>query len=195
MKKITFALALIVIIILAFIIFGSKQSHAPSLANNIKSYISNKYGFSIGYPSDFIIDENHIYQALGPNKTINGVKFTIPTSVATGTNLSEDSYISVEEIPGISVCNASSFTLNDTKASTFTDAGVTYSFAKTSDAAAGNRYDETIYALSGSNPCIAVRYFIHYGVFQNYPEGSIKEFDENALTSQFDTIRRTLKIN
>ena len=65
---------------------------------------------------------------------------------------------------------------------------------KSTGAAAGNRYEETVYTLPGTNPCIAVRYFIHYGVFQNYPAGTVREFDQQALLASFDAIRHTLVI-
>jgi hypothetical protein len=72
------------------------------------------------------------------------------------------------------------------------DGEMLYSVASSTGAAAGNRYDETVYALPGTNPCIAVRYFIHYGVIENYPAGTVRAFDEAALRSEFDAIRRTL---
>ena len=64
----------------------------------------------------------------------------------------------------------------------------------TTGAGAGNRYFETVYAISGSSPCFAVRYFIHYSVIENYPAGTVQQFNEPALVSQFDSIRRTLTI-
>ncbi len=78
------------------------------------------------------------------------------------------------------------------KPSTFSDNGVDYSVATTSGAGAGNRYDEAVFAIPGTNPCTAVRYFIHYGVIQNYPAGSVTEFDRTSLVNTFDAIRRTL---
>jgi hypothetical protein len=79
-------------------------------------------------------------------------------------------------------------------ARTLADGGITYSIASSTGAAAGNRYEETVYALSGTHSCISVRYFIHYGVFQNYPAGMVREFDQQALLASFDAIRRTLVV-
>jgi hypothetical protein len=67
--------------------------------------------------------------------------------------------------------------------------------ASTTGAAAGNRYEETVYAIPGTNPCVAVRYFVHYGVIENYPPGTVRQFDKQALLDQFDRIRRTLVVN
>jgi hypothetical protein len=112
--------------------------------------------------------------------------------MAAGTNLSADSYVSVEELPNATSCTASLF-LNDTvKTSTTTDNGTDYSFAQGADAGAGNLYTEMVYAIPGSSPCTAVRYFIHSTQLANYPAGTRVAFDQNALVAQFDQIRRTL---
>lgn len=203
-------------------VFWSKGNGALVLENNVqKSYIgcvavapnpgnlpnvyhSGTEGFSLRYPAGYAIDTAYKYEALGPSRSIYGVKITIPKSLAQGTNLSADSYVSVESIPTKNLgggnpasCSASAFvqpgagaaphaaTVNDT----------TYSVASTSDAAAGNRYEETVYAIPGTNPCIAVRYFVHYGAIGNYPAGAVKEFDKNALMTQFDQIRSSLILN
>ena len=150
---------------------------------------------SLRYPAGFTVDENYKYQEMGPGKDIYGTKFTIPTSMSEGTNLSSDSYISIETLPKTMACDASLFNYDKVTPKEVTDNDTTYSMASTGGAGAGNRYNETIYAIPGSNPCIAIRYFVHYGVFENYPAGSIKEFDNQALMNQFDTIRRTLVIN
>ena len=156
-------------------------------------------GFSLRYPTGYTVDESYTYQELGPGKDISGVKFTIPASVATGTNLSADSYISVEQIPQTQSCTANMFIdlppAPGAAVSTVTDNGTTYSMASYTGAAAGNRYDETVYAIPGTNPCIAVRYFIHYGVIDNYPPGMVKQFDQQTLTDMFDAIRRTLVVS
>lgn len=159
-------------------------------------YQNGTEGLSMRYPTGFTLDKNYTYQALGPGKSIAGAKFTIPASLTSGTNLSDDSYISIESLPNTSNCNANLFLEDGTPAATtVTDAGVTYSKATATGAAAGNRYEETVFAVPGTNPCIAVRYFIHYGVIENYPAGTVQEFDKQALLDTFDKIRRTLVIN
>ena len=74
------------------------------------------------------------------------------------------------------------------------DGGVTYSVASTTDAGAGNRYEEQVYALAGANPCIAVRYFIHTTELGNYPAGTRVAYDRAALLAQFDAIRHSLTL-
>jgi hypothetical protein len=99
-------------------------------------------------------------------------------------------------MPQASKCTAGQFLSTKTiKSQIITDGNTSYSVASSSDAAAGNRYEETVYALTGSQPCLAVRYFVHYGAIGNYPDGAVKEFDKKTLINQFDSIRHTLVIN
>lgn len=158
-------------------------------------YSNSADGFSIRLPANYTVDESYKYQELGPKKDISGIKFTIPASVATGTNLASDTYLSVEEIPQSRNCNASLFLDHGPLGSLFTEGSTTYIVASSTGAGAGNRYEETVYALFGTNPCVAVRYFIHYGVIENYPTGAVREFDKQALLTQFDAIRRTLVVS
>ena len=145
--------------------------------------------FSIRTPSGYATDESYVYQALGPGKDIKGVKFTIPATLAEGTNLNRDSYLSVEQVPGADYCAADLF-LDLPGRGMATDGKQLV--ASSTGAAAGNRYEEVVYALPDTKPCVAVRYFIHYGVIENYPEGSVRAFDRAALLQQFDAIRSTL---
>lgn len=147
--------------------------------------------FTLRYPSNYTPGAQK-YQALGPGKDILGTKFTIPSSVASSTNLSSDSYISIEHLAQSQSCSANLFLDHAPAATLLTDEGTAYSVASTTGAGAGNRYEEIVYALPGSNPCVGVRYFIHYGVLANYPTGQVQEFNHTALVEQFDAIRRTL---
>jgi len=195
-------------------IFWSKGSRALVLEDNVeknyigciviakdpgglpKTYSDGAIGFSIRYPADYSIDTSYKYQALGPGKDINGVKFTIPYSLAVGTNLSSfDTGISIETIPAAQDCSAGLFLDGNTDVQTVTDNGIDYSFATTIQGAAGNRYEEEVWAIPETNPCLAIRYFIHSTNIENYPEdpeGVILEFDRPALINQFEKIRHTL---
>ena len=164
-----------------------------STINLSHEYKNENMGISLRYPVGYSIDENYQYQ-LGTGKDIGGTQFTIPVAYATGTNLSTDSYFSVEEIQEISQCTADMFLDRAPHTQMFTENGVTYSVASTTGAAAGNRYEETVYALVDTNPCIAVRYFIHFGVIENYPEGMVREFDQQVLMNEFDAMRHMLII-
>lgn len=196
-------------------VFWSKGNGALVLENNEqKSYIgcvkvadnpgslpnvysNGQMGISIRYPQNYTADDTYSYQELGPGKSIGGVKFTIDPAIATGTNLGADSYVSVEQIASSTTCTADMFLDmgNSRGASQLTDGDTTYSYASSTGAGAGNRYEEQVFAIPGSNPCTAVRYFIHYGVFENYPAGSVQQFNEQQLVAQFDDIRHTLVLD
>jgi len=194
-------------------VFWSKGDGALVLENNVeksyigcivvakdpgglsKVYLDSASGFTIRYPDNYSIDTSYKYQELGPGKDISGVKFTIPADISTGTNLSNfDTGVSVEIIPAVSECNAGLFLDGNPDVQTITDNGSEYSFATTTQAGAGNRYEEDVWAIPGTNPCIAVRYLIHWSVIDNYPTGTVLEFDKTALANQFDKIRQSLII-
>lgn len=156
-------------------------------------YESGSNGFSLRYPANYTADYTYAYQEMGPGKDIKGVKFVIDPAIATGTNLSADSYVSVEQIASTTSCTADKF-LDGAVASNLSDGITQYSYASSTGAGAGNRYEEEVFALPGTNPCIAVRYFIHYGAIENFPPGMVLPFNHDSLTAQFDAVRKTLTI-
>lgn len=155
-------------------------------------YASSTLGVTIRFPQNYTVNQKFAYTGLGPNKTIKGVSFTIPATAATGTNLSKDTYVSVETLPSATSCTADKFLDQGGKSVAFSDSGVDYSVATTSGAGAGNLYDEAVFAIPGTSPCTAVRYFIHSTNIGNYPAGAVKEFNRAAVINEFDLIRRTL---
>ncbi len=171
------------------VIIPAPTAQTPVAANpGDNMYTSKTLGFSAQLPQGYTVDESYAY-VVNPERSIDGVKFTIPATVAKGTNLSTDSYVSVEKVPGTKSCTADYFLDGKNTASSTVAHGVTYSVAKSSGAGAGNRYDETVYVLPRNDKCIAVRYFVHYTVVQNYDPGTVQEFNSAALMNQFDSIR------
>ncbi|MFZ1075695.1 MAG: MliC family protein [Minisyncoccia bacterium] len=157
-------------------------------------YSNSIFGFSIRLPYGYATGTPYKYQELGPGKSISGIKFTIASSTHAGTNLGSDSYVGVEQIPKAPICTAALFLEKGITATIVNEGDMQYSLATSTGAGAGNRYEETVYAYPGTSPCIAVRYFIHYGVIENYPAGAVKEFDKQALLTEFDGIRHTLTV-
>ena len=179
---------------------GEPASSAPPASTSPPATMAgwvrySETGFSIAAPSGFTPDAAHDYTALGPGKDIKGFALTIPASLAKGTNLGADSYIAVETLPGTSPCTAAPFLDSPVAAPPVTTNGITYSVATGSDAGAGNFYDETVYAVQGSSPCLAVRYYIHSLNIGNFTPGTVKAFDRTALVAQFDAIRATLTLD
>ncbi len=158
------------------------------------TFASSEFGFSLRYPPGYTLNGGYVFEGFGPGHDISGVSFTIPNSMTTGTNLANDTRLSVETLPAATSCDAAQFLPDATNARTVTEHGTKYSVASMSDAGAGNFYDTTVYALVDTSPCLAVRYFIHSLNIGNFDPGTVHEFDRNALVGEFDAIRRTLVV-
>ena len=168
---------------------------AAAPGQNWATFASADEGFSLRFPRSYSVDTSYRYEALGPGKEIGGVSFTVPKKTITGTNLAADTRLSVEAIHDAPVCSAALFLPTVTGGvKSETQNGIEYSVGSLSDAAAGSLFDETVYALIGTSPCLAVRYFIHSANIGNFDPGSAKEFDRNALVKMFDRIRGTLVV-
>jgi hypothetical protein len=198
MKKALTTLSIVIVICLGIYVAAhvnkTQVQEEPIEETTTQTYASSTLGISVVVPKTFLVNEKYAYD-LVPGKQIQGVKFTIDPAMATGTNLSTDTYISVESQPNAKQCTATLFLDGIHPTLSTTEGRVTYSVASSSGAGAGNRYEETVYALQGTNPCVAVRYFVHYGVIQNYPEGTVTEFDNVKLMNVFDGIRSSLIVN
>lgn len=153
-------------------------------------------GFSIKYPKDFTVNTNYKNETNGPGQVQTGVSFTIPATLAAGTNLSKDSLISVEENSKVTVCEAKSFIdaglLESDSQQTVLLNGGQYTVVTTGDAGAGNFYEQYIIAIPGP-ACRVVRMLIHSTNIGNYDPGTIKEFDKSALLSIYETMAASYK--
>ncbi|HCM43532.1 MAG: hypothetical protein UY39_C0049G0002 [Candidatus Kaiserbacteria bacterium GW2011_GWC2_49_12] len=161
----------------------------PSIQMATSTYATTT--FSIVYQNDFAVDDLYFYDQFA-GKPIDGVKFTIPLTMATGTTLSSDTYLSIETLPRAQSCSGDIYVVPNVDAREVAEGGTVYSVATTSSAAAGNMYEEQVWAIKDSSPCTAVRYFIHSTDIGNYELGAIREFDRPALLRAFDTLRRAL---
>lgn len=151
--------------------------------------------YSVKYPSGYLLNPNYAYDQFGQAKLIHGISFSVPEAMATGTNLSADTHVSVEQLPRARVCSGDIYIKADVSATKVTGPnGIEYSVASTTGAGAGNFYEEIVFAVSSSTPCTAVRYLIHSTNIGNYPEGTVREFDRAALLGEFDQIRDSLQV-
>ncbi len=149
--------------------------------------------FAVSYPPGFTPDPSY-NDDIAPGRRSHGVKFTVSTDLVAGTNLSPDSYVSVEMLPTLVGCSATPYLYDPQTMPTFNEEGHTYSFAKEDGAAAGSMYEERVYARTGEGVCVAVRYFIHYNNLGDYEEGTVTAFNRDSVLSQFDRVRRSLAI-
>jgi hypothetical protein len=98
--------------------------------------VNAAYGYTVNYPAGYTAIENYKYEAMGPGKTIIGTKLNISPAIATGTNLSADTYISIEQLALTKGCSASMFLSNVMSTTTQIDSGIKYSVAINSEAGA-----------------------------------------------------------
>jgi hypothetical protein len=172
------------------LVWNVRDPLAPSQATKSPQAVS---GLDVVYHgNDFSIRVPREYRAeegFGAD-----VVFYVGTSTTAGSNLAEDTSIRVSELARGETCTADMFIDGhpNLESKEIVEAGTRYSFASSTDAAAGNRYELLAYALP--DLCVGIIYKIHFGVIENYPEGTAKEFDKDALIKEFDAIRRTLVI-
>jgi len=166
------------------------------VANNAESaawqdYASPTFGFSIKVPPEYMSDESYQYLELGPGHEITGVSFTVPKTLTVGTNLSNDSRISVERLRDVS-CVPSDF-LDGVMAGDRVSLGdASYTFATSSGVGAGNLYEEGVYMRPVGAYCYGVRLFMHSTNIYNYDPGTIREFDREALIRTFQLMASTV---
>jgi len=157
-----------------------------------RTYTSPTLGYSLTYPAAYT-QSDHTYEFSATKDIEGGFKVTVPMALATGTNLSPDTYLAVEQLPNANLCTGDIYVRANVTASEVTEGGVTYSVASSTEGAAGNTYEEWVWALEDSAPCTAVRYYIHSTAVGNYPAGTVVEFNREALLNEFNGIRQSLR--
>ena len=188
--------AIIILLIAGFFLINKpkqtprEQLPPPPVLPSTRTYATST--FSVTYPDGYMADDTYKYEGV-PKKPIPGVKFTIPGTMATGTNLSADTGVSVESLPRALKCTGDIYVYENVKTADLIVGSTTYSVASTSGAGAGNLYEERVFAFKDHKPCIAVRYFTHSTQVANYPAGTVREFDRAALLADFDKIRDSIQ--
>jgi hypothetical protein len=177
---------------------GESSSDTPRPAQQPPTgwriYGDAKLGFSVAYPAKWRVDRAHVYPTPIDDTRIVGVAFMIPPKLALHTNLSTDSYLSIESAPSTDTCKPNAFLATSDTQRDEDHGSLLWSVATSGDAGAGNLYDETVYALKGSHPCLAIRYFVHSTNVGNYTPGTVKQFDRAGLFGTFDRIRSTFAL-
>lgn len=156
------------------------------------AYASSTMKFSLRYPQGFTLQEPYAYTRVSPTKPINGVKFLVPTALAQGTNLAPDSGVSVEELPRANLCTGDIFLKANVKAQPVTGV-VSFSVATSSEKAGADTFEEAVFAVTGSKPCIAMRYFLHT-TSATGTASTTPAYDRAAVLAAFDSIRNSLSI-
>lgn len=204
-KKIIIGIAVVCIVLFGFFLFrpttdtisqipGTSVSTTSDQTAGNSAYVNKVFGFQIQPGEGFTTRESYLNQDLGPGREIPGVAFVIPAALSQGTNLSPDSYLSVEKLSDVD-CTPSSFIDSVTTTETVNISGVSFEKAVVGGAGAGNLYEETVYVTEKADACFAVREFVHSTQLANYDPGTVKAFDKAKLTKLFDSMLATLVIN
>lgn len=157
------------------------------------TYASSTMKFSLTYPQAFTLQEQYAYTRVSPTKPISGVTFAVPSTFTQGTNLASDSGIAVEQLPRATACTGDIYLKANVKAQSVTEGAITYSLATSTETAGTDVFEEMVYAIPGSSPCIAVRYFLHSNAIGNMATGT-RAFDRAGVIAAFDTIRRSMSV-
>ena len=144
MKKIILLIVIILVIVLAYWLYQNSpvntvvvnQATTTTQTSQSNLYTSARQGFSITLPklatsstdtTGYVVNETYSYDALGPGKEIAGTSFKIPSNMTVGTNLSTDTYISVEHMPQATSCTPLAFLGQSSNApKTLKEGSVTY---------------------------------------------------------------------
>lgn len=172
---------------------------SSSDAPGYNTYEDQANTFSFAYPTNFDIaaaDASYT-QSWAVQATTTGLVLAtihVPKTVQPGTNFGDATFtVGTSADPSAAaLCDKNPGGSRGT-ATTTEVGGMTMTKLSFSDAAAGNRYDTTSYRFVKNNQCYAVEYTIHYGVFQNYPKGTVTEFDEAGLAASLDEMVQSFR--
>lgn len=158
-----------------------------------KTYASSTMKFSVSYSPEFVLEEPYAYTRVSPTKPISGVKFRVPASFTQGTNLASDSGVSVEQLPRANKCVGDIYLKANVRAVPLAEGTTNFSAATSTETVGADTFEEAVFAITGSSPCIAVRYFLHT-TSATGTATSTQQFDRAGVIAAFETIRRSLKI-
>lgn len=154
--------------------------------------------FSFAFPTNFEVAGvvSGYSEAWSSNATTSGTMLAqihVPQSYEPGTNFGDANFtVGVSGDPSaIAGCLTNSN--SQATAAQVTMNGLPFTKLTSSDAAAGNRYETTAYHIVRDNQCYAIEYTVHYGVLENYPEGTVEAFDSEKITGALDEMAQSFQ--
>jgi hypothetical protein len=189
----------------AFLMENASTTYADCLAGTVTAgatsdtFTDQSNTFSFSYPSGLSVtgDGGGYSQNWMVNATTSGMvlaQISVPQSYVPGTNFADAKFtVGTSADPS---ALATCLTYNPTggpktAAATSTINGTTYTVLQSSDAGAGNYYDTTSYRTLRNSQCYAIEYTIHYANFQNFPKGTVTQFNEAALKTTLDGVAQS----
>jgi hypothetical protein len=155
-----------------------------------QTYTNSHLSFSIEYPATASATSDFSSGFLPLTQT-PVIAFELPRSMFSGTNLAEAGvYIGATTTPSVmSTCTQQ--VQGETATTSQTVGGQNFSVFTSTDAAAGNRYQEKTFRAFQNGSCLEIVELLHYGVIENYPPGTVQQFDEAKFSGILDSIVQT----
>lgn len=162
----------------------------PTTSSATQTYKNGTYGFEFQYPVNMVF--------VTPNYTLlqdKILELQIPGNDYPDTNFGDAAIsVSASFAPSTSSCLALDLPISNGFKVQRDINGVTFNVATSTEAAAGNLYDSTIYrALVGGQLCVELKETIHTGNIANYPSGTVSEVNKKVVQNQLDSILNTFK--
>ena len=121
------------------------------------------------------------------------VAFQLPADLFTGTNLAEVGvYIGASSSPDVlAKCAKPSKNFGEISSGTTTLNGVVWNIFNSTGVGAGNIYDQKTYRTLRGNTCFEMTELLHSGNIDNYPQGTVIEFDKAKFQGLLESIAQT----
>jgi hypothetical protein len=193
------AISFYVFIIMAVIAIGFgialiflNQDELPiPMMTGFKTYENKVFGFSFSYPeSGKIIVDSGFPLSIG----VPIIRTDLPQAIFSGTNLIEAAFmVGASSSPAsVDACliQQDNEKIEDQPVKI---SGTEFKIFSSNGAAAGNLYETTSYRAVKNRICYESLLLLHSANIQNYPEGSVKQFDKAAAIRTLKNILGTLK--
>jgi hypothetical protein len=167
-----------------------------SAAETTTTYTDPQYGFSLSYPVKAAVETDA--QENGQLDMIPVAAVVVSPNLAAfqGTNLG-DASVSVGVSANaaiVAACAAATAAQGEKPAGTVTLGSVKFARFTFEDAAMGNRYASTLYRAVDGGACYEIAEFLHWAAIENFPAGSVKEFDRPKIEAQLRAITRSFAL-
>lgn len=198
MKKITFALIFTSLLAAGCNYQATNQnSNNTNTANTntaeqMQTYHNSSYGIEFQYPEtmQFVTST----YAMLDNKV---AELQIPQTDYPNTNFGDAAFsVSTVSATSLDQCLKMNAPENGDGFKTQTNVnGRTFYMTKSSGAAAGNRYDSTVYRTLVNQTCYELLETIHTSAIENYPAGTVSSVDPTPIQAKLDSVLNTFQIN
>ena len=194
---------LVAVVLAGWAIYSTQRgSGAPQLPNADEivpgvasvEYRDTEYGFSIQYP-EIATTSPVNFEGYLPLTQTPLVSFVLPKSMYTGTNLVEAGvYIGATTSPGVLArCLVMASNLGENGVGSATINGAEFMVATSTDAGAGNFYEEKVYRRIQNGACLEIVELLHSGNIGNYTPGTVVEFEKAKFSGYLDATVHTYK--